>query len=58
MESKELCDWAVMNYSMEDRGHQPQERHPGRGPAQRNQTDRFLSGDLSYFGVRDPLTQQ
>lgn len=51
MGKKELNNWAVMNYSMEDRGAQPQEPHVGLGGTQRNQTDRFLSGNLSYFGV-------
>ena len=55
MGKKELNNWAVMNYSMEDRGAQPQEPHHGHGLTQRVQTDRFLSGNLSYFGVRRPV---
>ena len=51
MGKEELNAWAVMNYSMEDRGIQPAEPHVGLGLTQRNQTDRFLNGDLSYFGV-------
>ena len=55
MGKKELNNWAVMNYSMEDRGAQPQEPHHGHGLTQRVQTDRFLSGNLSYFGVIRPM---
>ena len=51
MGKQELNNWAVMNYSMEDRGSLPQEPHYGHGLTQKNQTDRFLSGNLSYFGV-------
>ena len=54
MGKEELNAWAVMNYSMEDRGIQPAEPHVGLGLTQRNQTDRFLNGDLSYFGVSTP----
>lgn len=55
MSKRELNDWAVMNLSMEDRGEQPQEPNVGHGPTQRNGPERFLSGNLSYFGV-GPLT--
>ena len=55
MGKEELNAWAVMNYSMEDRGIQPAEPHVGLGLTQRNQTDRFLNGDLSYFGVSTPF---
>ena len=51
MSKRELNDWAVMNLSMEDRGEQPQEPDVGHGPTQRNGPERFLSGNLSYFGV-------
>ncbi|KAG2443092.1 hypothetical protein HYH02_009506 [Chlamydomonas schloesseri] len=48
MSPKELSDWAVMNLSMEDRGLLP-------GGAQNGSTSagggRYLSGDLSFFGV-------
>ena len=46
MTKQELNSWAVMNLSMEDRGLKPLEAdgNPGLG--------RFLSGNLSYFGVR------
>jgi hypothetical protein len=40
-----------MNYSMEERGKAPQEpevQGRGGGPG----AGRFLTGDLSYFGVR------
>jgi structural maintenance of chromosomes flexible hinge domain-containing protein 1 len=52
MTKHELKDWAVMNYSMEERGAQPQEPEAearGRAPAQA--AGRFLTGDLSFFGV-------
>jgi len=58
MGKQELNNWAVMNYSMEDRGAQPQEPEHGHGVTQRNQTDRFLSGNLSYFGVTSPSPPQ
>ncbi len=54
MTKRELNDWAVMNLSMEDRGEQPQEPDVGHGPTQRNGPERFLSGNLSYFGVCPP----
>ena len=52
MGKRELSEWAVMNLSMEDRGAAPQEADCAHGPTQRNGPDRFLSGNLSYFGVR------
>ena len=56
MGKRELNDWAVMNLSMEDRGQQPQEVHAaGHGATQRHGAERFLSGNLSYFGVRARL---
>jgi len=58
MGKQELNNWAVMNYSMEDRGAQPQEPEHGHGVTQRNQTDRFLSGNLSYFGVNSLFPPQ
>ena len=61
MGKQELNNWAVMNYSMEDRGNLPQEPHHGHGLTQKNQTERFLSGNLSYFGVsvtRNTLEQR
>ena len=54
MGKRELSEWAVMNLSMEDRGAAPQEADCAHGPTQRNGPDRFLSGNLSYFGVRPP----
>ena len=54
MGKRELSEWAVMNLSMEDRGAAPQEVDCTHGPTQRNGSDRFLSGNLSYFGVRPP----
>ncbi len=51
MSKRELNEWAVMNLSMEERGEQPQEPDVGHGPTQRNGPERFLSGNLSYFGV-------
>lgn len=45
---------AVMNLSMEERGAQPQEPAAGRGGgAAAAGAGRFLTGDLSFFGVRD-----
>jgi hypothetical protein len=53
MGKRELNEWAVMNLSMEDRGQQPREPDArGHGATQRNGAERFLSGNLSYFGVR------
>lgn len=44
---------AVMNLSMEERGAQPQEPAAGRGNgAAAAGAGRFLTGDLSFFGVR------
>lgn len=52
MTKYELNDWAVMNYSMEERGAQPQEpESEGRGRAPAPAAGRFLTGDLSFFGV-------
>ena len=50
MTKQELNSWAVMNLSMEDRGLKPQEAEDGPG------LGRFLSGNLSYFGVGRVLT--
>ncbi|KAK9820414.1 hypothetical protein WJX72_010046 [[Myrmecia] bisecta] len=44
----ELNQWAVMNLSMEDRGLQPA---AGNSDARGNAADRFLTSDLSFFGV-------
>ena len=53
MGKRDLNEWAVMNLSMEDRGQQPREPDTrGHGATQRNAAERFLSGNLSYFGVR------
>ena len=42
-----------MNLSMEERGAQPQEPAAGRGNgAAAAGAGRFLTGDLSFFGVR------
>ena len=54
MTKRQLNEWAIMNLSLEDRGITVQEKDAGRG-VQASRTDRFLTGDLSYFGVR-PLT--
>ena len=53
MGKTELNQWAVMNLSMEDRSHQPQEPDLGNAATQRKASaqERFLSGSLSYFGV-------
>lgn len=50
MTKQELNDWAVMNYSLQERGLQVKEpennkRSKGLGAG------RFLTGNLSYFGV-------
>ena len=57
MTAKELNNWAVMNLSMADRGQQPSEplaqgrvAQGGEGTAATG-VARFLSGELSYFGV-------
>lgn len=52
MTKKELSEWAVMNLSMEDRGSQPIEQAVQRGDKQGLGASRFLTGNLSYFGVR------
>lgn len=49
MTKQELNNWAVMNLSLEDRGLKPQE---SEGPGG---VGRFLSGNLSFFGVHSPL---
>ena len=51
MTKKELNEWAVMNLSMEDRGSQPTEQAVARGDKQASGVSRFLTGNLSYFGV-------
>ena len=51
MSKLELNQWAVMNLSMEDRGANPIEEAVQRGAAQAQGASRFLSGNLSYFGV-------
>lgn len=51
MTKKELNEWAVMNLSMEDRGSQPTEQAVARGDKQASGISRFLTGNLSYFGV-------
>jgi len=53
MTKHELNDWAVMNYSMEERGTAPKEPEAaGRGSSSADVgAGRFLSGDLSFFGV-------
>eukprot|EP00198_Chlamydomonas_reinhardtii_P012225 XP_001701562.1 predicted protein [Chlamydomonas reinhardtii] len=48
MSPKELSDWAVMNLSMEDRGLLPSGAQHGVTTAGGS---RYLSGDLSFFGV-------
>ena len=48
MATRELTEWAVMNLGMEDRGLAP------AAPARASQdaaSERFLTGDLSFFGV-------
>ena len=52
MTKRELNEWAVMNLSMEDRGAKPIEEAVQRGDKQAPGALRFLSGNLSYFGVR------
>jgi hypothetical protein len=51
MSKLEMNEWAVMNLSMEDRGAKPTEEVLKRGAAQVPGASRFLSGNLSYFGV-------
>lgn len=52
MTKRELNDWAVMNLSMEERGAAPQEIEiDARGRAAALGAGRFLTGDISYFGV-------
>lgn len=51
MTKRQLNDWAIMNLSLEDRGITVEEKDPAGRGAQATRTDRFLTGDLSYFGV-------
>lgn len=51
MTKRELNEWAVMNLSMEDRGARPAEEPVLRGEKTGPGAARFLSGNLSYFGV-------
>lgn len=64
MSTRELNEWAVMNLSMEDRGHAPGGGASGgsgvgggsgSGGSQVAAAERFLTGDLSFFGVGPPL---
>ncbi|PNG99190.1 Structural maintenance of chromosomes flexible hinge domain-containing protein 1, partial [Tetrabaena socialis] len=48
MSPKELGDWAVMNLSMEDRGLLP---NTSQRITEAAGGGRYLSGDLSFFGV-------
>ncbi|EFJ52379.1 hypothetical protein VOLCADRAFT_86759 [Volvox carteri f. nagariensis] len=48
MSSKELGEWAIMNLSMEDRGLLPS---AGQRISEQAGGGRYLSGDLSFFGV-------
>lgn len=41
-----------MNYSMEERGKAPQEPEVAGRAGGAGGVGRFLTGDLSYFGVR------
>ena len=56
MTKRQLNEWAIMNLSLEDRGIRVQEQEAGRG-GQATRTDRFLTGDLSYFGVGQLIGQ-
>ena len=49
MGTRELNEWAVMNLGMEDRGLAPA---PPARASQGTASERFLTGDLSFFGVR------
>jgi hypothetical protein len=54
MTPRELNEWAVMNLSMEDRGLLPPAAGgggSGGGAAPCAAGGRYLSGDISYFGV-------
>ena len=52
MNKVELNSWAVMNYSMEERGQAPREAEPmGRAGGGHSGAGRFLNGDISFFGV-------
>jgi len=50
MSTRELNDWAVMNLGMADRGLAPGAAAAGAGGGQA--AERFLTSDLSFFGVR------
>ena len=53
MTKQALNDWAIMNLSMDDRGQLPQEPEPAaRGQPAVTGAGNFLTGELSYFGVR------
>lgn len=54
MSKQELNEWAVMNLSMEDRGSRPTEEAVLRGAKHGPGAARFLSGNLSFFGVSHP----
>ena len=49
MAARELNEWAVMNLGTEDRGMAPA---PPARASQDAASERFLTGDLSFFGVR------
>eukprot|EP00887_Chlorella_sp_A99_P005757 scaffold1.g5757.t1 len=51
MTKQELNAWAVMNYSMEERGKAPQEPEAAGRHAAATGAGRFLTGDISFFGV-------
>jgi hypothetical protein len=51
MTKQELNEWAVMNYSMEERGAAPTEPDVNLRTAAAAGAGRFLTGDLSFFGV-------
>lgn len=52
MDMKALNQWAIMGLSMEDRGERPvMEEPPGLRGAASHDPGRFLSSDLSFFGV-------
>lgn len=52
MNKQELNAWAVMNYSMEERGKAPKQAEVvGRLGAAANGAGRFLNGEISFFGV-------
>jgi len=49
MSTRELNDWAVMNLGMADRGLAP---GPAGAAGVGQAAERFLTSDLSFFGVR------